>query len=103
MNRALAAEHGIGYVQLAVFAIDLDRAYVQAEEEDGLPAPFAWEVFVTECYLLARIDPSVEAEHALLAHTCVTLLEQEPDEQGYGANSCSRCTTRSRAASCPPT
>ena len=57
----------------------------EEEDEDGAAAPFAWEVFVTECYLLARVDPSIEAEHALIAHTCVTLLEQEPDEQGYGS------------------
>ena len=37
MDRALAAEHGPAYVQLAVFAIDIDRLYALDPERPALP------------------------------------------------------------------
>ena len=90
MDRALAAKYGSAYVQLAAFAIDIDRAYLQAEELAAELAaepqpPFAWEVFLTQCYLLSRIDPNQAAPRALLAQTCLELLEQDPSEQGFGS------------------
>lgn len=83
MNRLLAAQYGGAYVQLAVFAIDLDRVFVEDAGERTLP--FGWEVFVTECYLLGRIGAHDVEQHALIEDTCVAILEQEPDEQGYGS------------------
>jgi hypothetical protein len=83
MDRALAAEHGSMYIQLAAFAIDVDRVYVAQEDEPALP--FGWEVFVTECYLLARIDPLRDMQRVLLQDTCLAILEQPPEEQGYGS------------------
>jgi hypothetical protein len=83
MNRVLAAQYGGAYVQLAVFAIDVDRVFVEDPAERALP--FGWEVFVTECYMLGRIDPGSAELHALIEDTCVAILEQEPDAQGYGS------------------
>jgi hypothetical protein len=89
MNRLLAAQYGGAYVQLAAFAIDIDRMYVEhsgAVDARRKPAlPFGWEVFVTECHMLGRVDPSDVEQHVLIEDTCVAILEQEPDEQGYGS------------------
>ena len=83
MDRALAAEYGSIYIQLAAFAIDVDRVYVAHEDEPALA--FGWEVFLTECYLLARIDPLDDVQRVLLQDTCLAILEQPPEEQGYGS------------------
>ncbi len=83
MNSALAARYGTAYVRLAAFAIDLDRAYTLLDEDASLP--FGWEVFVTECYLLGAVDAHDEAGAALLEETCLSILEQPPDDQGYGS------------------
>ncbi len=83
MDRALATQHGSGYVQLCAFAIDVDRSYVEAAQDAGLP--FGWEVFLTECYLLSRIDAGDPAQRLLLEDTCLSILEQPADEQGYGS------------------
>jgi hypothetical protein len=83
MDRALAVEHGTAYVQLAVFAIDIDRLYALDPERSVLP--FGWEVFLCEQYLLVRIDAGTEAGRALLEDTCLSVLAQPPEEQGYGS------------------
>jgi len=83
MNSALAARYGTAYVRLAAFAIDLDRAYTLVDADEGLP--FGWEVFVTECYLLGAVDAHEESDAALLEETCLSILEQPPDDQGYGS------------------
>jgi hypothetical protein len=83
MNSALAARYGVSYVRLAALAIDLDRAYTLVADDAQLP--FGWEVFVTECYLLAAVDAQDEPARALLEETCLSILEQPPDEQGYGS------------------
>jgi hypothetical protein len=80
MDRTLAAKYGASYVQLAAFAIDVDRLYALQAEWPTLP--FAWEVFLTECALLSSIDA---AQHALLEDVCLSILEQAPEEQGYGS------------------
>jgi hypothetical protein len=84
MNRVLAAQYGAAYVQLVVFAIDVDRVYVESEAE-GAALAFGWEVFLTECHLLGRVARDDAAQLALLEDTCIAILEQEPDEQGYGS------------------
>ena len=89
MDRALAAAHGAPYVQLAAFAIDVDRVYALTETADALP--FGWEVFVVEQYLLGKLG-TLGALHgdepallALLEDTCLSILAQAPDEQGFGS------------------
>lgn len=82
MDRALAAEHGTAYVQLAAFAIDIDRAYAAPHDVE---LPFGWEVFLAEAYALGRVDARREQGRALLEDTCLAVLAQPPDEQGFGS------------------
>lgn len=78
MDRALAARHGVAYVHLVAFAIDVDRVREAVEGYDD-PRPFGWEVFLTEAYLLARFG----AEHrALLEDVVLSILDGEPDALG---------------------
>jgi hypothetical protein len=74
MDRALAARHGVPYVHLVAFAIDLDRV---REATDAHPAatrwPFGWEVYLTAQYLLAHVDPI--AARALVEDTCTSVVE----------------------------
>jgi len=83
MDPLLAAQYGRPYVQLAAFAIDVDRVY--AIDEDQPTLPFGWEVFLTECFLVARIAPKPGKPQPLLEDTCLSILEQEPEQQGYGS------------------
>jgi hypothetical protein len=83
MNAALAARYGVRYVRLAVFAVDVDRAYTELRDDEQLP--FGWEVFLTEGYLLGAVDATDGQQHALLEETCLSILEQPPEEQGYGS------------------
>lgn len=84
MNTALAAKYGPPYVRMAAFAIDVDRVYTALEEED-VELPFGWEVFLTECYVVGTFDALDETQRGLLEETCLSILEQPPDEQGYGS------------------
>jgi hypothetical protein len=77
MDRDVAAAHGVGYVHLAVFAIDIDRVYWLQPEAPELP--FGWEVFLCEWYLLAQ-GPSIE----LLEAIATPLLEETPGEPPLG-------------------
>jgi hypothetical protein len=52
MDRTLAQKHGVAYVHLAAFAIDVDRAHELDPDDDSLP--FAWEVALTDLYLTQR-------------------------------------------------
>lgn len=82
MDRALAAAHGVRYVHLAVFAIDIDRVYWLDPERTDLP--FGWEVFLTEHYLLAHVDPDEAAHRELLEAACADLMEETPGEPPLG-------------------
>lgn len=94
MDRGLAVKHGATYVHLAAFAIDIDRVFaaLAPDDEDDIglidPAadelPFGWEVFMTSARLHA-LDPSTPATLAMLEETCSFVLDQAPDEQGYGS------------------
>ena len=88
MNAALAAKYGVAYVRLCAFAIDIDRAYAELEDDEA-PAmaelPFGWEVFLTEAYLLRALPAASDAELGMIEETCLSILEQAPDEQGYGS------------------
>lgn len=82
MDRALAARHGVPYVHLAAFAIDVDRIR-DASETDDDDRPFAWEVFVTARYLAWRFDPKAEEQRALLEDTVQSVLELPANEEGF--------------------
>jgi len=83
MNSALAARYGASYVQLAAFAIDADRVYVLDPAADRLA--FGWEVFLTECRAVSALPADDERACALLEETCLSILEQPPDDQGLGS------------------
>lgn len=78
MDQELAAAHGSSYVDLAAFAIDIDRVYWLDPEDERLP--FGWEVFLTEQYLL---DCSQAGQDLLIA-MCAPLLEEQPGEPPLG-------------------
>jgi hypothetical protein len=84
MNRGLADQHGTAYVHLTVFAIDVDRVRAQrADAEDG-GLPFAWEVFLTEYYLLQRFDPDDPEQVSLLEDVCLSVLDEAPGQERLG-------------------
>lgn len=83
MDRALAQDHGVRYVHLAVFAIDVDRVAEQAPAEDSLP--MGWEVFLTEHFLLAELSEPSDAELALLEDVCASVLDQDGQGRVLGS------------------
>jgi hypothetical protein len=86
MDRTLAAAHGARYVQLAAFAIDVDRVYVSPEADDAAAElPFGWEVFLVQEYARERLPASDPSVLALLEETCLAILAQPPDQQGFGS------------------
>lgn len=77
MDPALAERHGVDYVHLAVFAIDVDRLREGVEIDPAATEwTFGWEVFLTERYLVSHLDPASEAHRALLEDACLGLLER---------------------------
>jgi hypothetical protein len=86
MDRALAQDHGVRYVHLAVFAIDVDRVAEAAPAEDSLP--LGWEVFLTEHFLLAEFSEPSAAELALLEDVCEAVLDQEGQQRALGNQLC---------------
>ncbi len=83
MDRALASKHGVPYVHLAVFAIDVDRVRDELEELGKSEAlPFAWEVFLTARYLAWRCDPSDDAIRAMIEDATLAVLELPASEEG---------------------
>jgi len=82
MDRALAAQHGVSYVQLMAFAIDVDRVREQEEGYDD-PRPFGWEVFLVELYLLDHFDPNRRPEEVTIFEDIVLgVIEGEPSALG---------------------
>lgn len=82
MDPQLAAAHGSSYVDLAAFAIDVDRVYWLAPEDERLP--FGWEVLLTEHYLLRWCETHVALRHELLEAICAPLLQERPGEPPLG-------------------
>lgn len=81
MDAALAARHGVRYVHLAAFAIDLDRLMEIAEDEE-LELPFGFEVFMIEMALLSALDVDEEDDLALIEDASVSIFERlDPDEE----------------------
>ncbi len=83
MDRALAQRYGADYVQLAAFAIDVDRVRELEERTlSGLePArgagalPFAWEVFLTEAELQRQVAHARRDPTPMLEEMCLGILE----------------------------
>jgi hypothetical protein len=82
MDRAVAAAHGVDYVHLAVFAIDIDRVYWLDPELATLP--FGWEVFLTQWLLLAHLDSRTPAHLDLIEAMCWPLVADAPGEPALG-------------------
>lgn len=91
MDAALAARHGVRYVHLAAFAIDLDRL-MEAAEDAELDLPFGFEVFMMEMSLLGLLSAQDESEDeteddgeddlALIEDAAVSIFERlDPDEE----------------------
>ena len=85
MDPALAAKHGIDYVHLVVFAIDMDRVCELVDQDEASVWPFGWEVFLTEVHMLGSIDITNEAHRALIEETCISILEEGPGEPALGS------------------
>lgn len=83
MNKALAERHGVPYVHLVVFAIDLDRMR-EAIEEDGNEDtwPFGFEIFLTEMHMLGLIDVADETHLEMLEDIVTSVMEGEKDALG---------------------
>ncbi|MCC7538355.1 MAG: hypothetical protein IT379_19175 [Deltaproteobacteria bacterium] len=77
MDRALAAKHGTRYVHLVAFAIDVDRAAIELEEDPDLP--FGWDVVLTEAYLLARLAHDDATTRDMIEEVVLELVEAERD------------------------
>lgn len=77
MDRALAAKHGVAYVHLAAFAIDIDRVARAFDDEPDLP--FGWDVLLTESYLLERLDADDPRVRAMVEEVVLDLVEGERD------------------------
>ncbi len=96
MDRALAQKHGAAYVHLMAFAIDVDRVYTQGApvDEDALleaeallgseALPFGWEVMLTGARLHV-LDINDVAVLAMVEDSVHHVLDQAPDEQGFGS------------------
>jgi len=90
MDRALAQEHGVPYVHLAVFCIDVDRAYQVAPDDS--PLPFGWEVFLTQCYIASALqtrgdddDDDAAGDRELLESACLHVLDGDPAAASLGS------------------
>jgi hypothetical protein len=77
MDKALAERHGVPYVHLVVFAIDLDRLREEVEEDGNDSWPFGFEVFLMEMHLLGMLDAEDEHHLELLEDTVTSVLEGE--------------------------
>lgn len=82
MDRTLAAQHGIEYVHLAAFAIDVDRVFVVDPAEARLP--LGWEVFLCAAYVVGRLDSRAEPGRALIEDSVLQILAAPPGEPRLG-------------------
>jgi hypothetical protein len=84
MDRSLALRHGSDYVHLAVFAIDVDRVRDALEDIDD-PLPFGWEVFLTEAYLVERVNADDPSHRTMLEDVVLGILEGPSGEAVFGS------------------
>ena len=83
MDRDLAAQHGVPYVHLSAFAIDVDRVFV--ETPDSAALPLGWEVALCLGYVLGRIDTAHEELRNMVEDTCLHILSFAPGEAPLGS------------------
>lgn len=83
MDRQLATKLGSKYVQLVVFAIDIDRIYWLEPERSDLP--FGWEVFLCEHQVLSQLDQASAIDRELIAAVCANILEAPAGEPALGS------------------
>ena len=85
MSRELAQRHGVDYVHIAAFAIDVDRAREGIEvDPEATEWPFAWEILLTEAFLLSRIEPTEERHRLLVEDLCLEIFDHGPGEPRLG-------------------
>lgn len=84
MNGALAAAHGVDYVHLAAFAIDIDRVFNEIGDDPELP--MGWEVFLLLAYVLGRFDGHGERDRTLLEDVALDILGHDPAEPRLGGS-----------------
>ena len=84
---SIAARHGVVYVHLVVFAIDLDRVRETIEDDETAENlwPFGFEVFLTEMHLAGLVDPTDDAHADMLDDLIDDLLETSRDEVPFGS------------------
>jgi hypothetical protein len=82
LDRELAAAHGSSYLELAGFAIDIDRVYWLDPEDERLP--FGWEVFLTRHYLLGWTQAHAQSCQEVVSAMCAPLLDEKPGEPPLG-------------------
>ncbi len=87
MEPALAARHGVPYVHLVVFAIDIDRIREAVEEDAEAESlwPFGFEVFLTELHMLGLVDATQPEQLDLLGDVVEDLLAMPPGDPPLGA------------------
>lgn len=87
MDRTLAQQYGVPYVHLAVFCVDVDRAYQVIEEDPTLP--FGWEVFLSGCYVVTQLptreDGGADNTLELLEAACLHVLDGDPAAAALGS------------------
>lgn len=94
MDREVATKYGAQYVHLAAFAIDIDRIRDEVEQDEGvdqaeieLTWPFAFEVFLTEAWILDELDPASDEHLALLEDAVRSAMARGASDAGqvFGA------------------
>lgn len=84
MDRTLAAAHGVPYVHLCAFAIDVDRVRERLDESDDELLPMGWEIFLVEHYMLKWFDGSREDQALLLEEAVLSVLDLPPGDSPLG-------------------
>jgi len=85
MSADLASLHGVDYVHIAALAIDLDRIREGIEiDPEAREWPFAWDVYLTELFLLERVNPQVDAHRRLVEDLCWSIFEFGPGDPRLG-------------------
>lgn len=83
MERALAAQFGIRYVHLSVLAIDVDRVFMETDDESTLD--FGWEVMLCLGYILGALDAHDATTRSLLEDSAHHILGFAPGDAPLGS------------------
>ncbi len=84
MDRTLAIRHGVPYVHLVAFAIDVDRVRERFDESEDEVLPMGWEIFLLEHYLLTWFQGDDPKHRLLIEEACLTVLDMPPGESPLG-------------------